>query len=99
MTEKNLSLSQRETYAPDGFTHFLWWLSTAEKELITDCVVDRNRYKIIGMIVLATWAFATLSWTYFFSTIVASSLLYASPWLFYGLCDIVYRQSFDKRHQ
>ncbi len=84
MTEKNLSLSQRETYAPDSFTHFLWWLSTAEKELITDCVVDRNRYKIIGMIVLATWAFATLSWTYFFSTIVAGPLLYVPLGFFMG---------------
>ena len=57
--EKNIAVSQRETYVPGWFTDFLWWLSTAEKEILVDSVVDRNRYKIIGMTVLATWAFAT----------------------------------------
>ncbi|MBC7867871.1 MAG: DUF4407 domain-containing protein, partial [Gloeobacteraceae cyanobacterium ES-bin-316] len=51
---------------------FLWWLSTAEKEILIDSVVDRNRYRIIGMTVLATWLFATFTWTYFFYTIVTS---------------------------
>jgi hypothetical protein len=67
--EKNIPLSQRETYTPSGFTELLWWLSTAEKELLADAVVDRNRYRIVGMTVLATWAFATLAWTYFFTTV------------------------------
>jgi hypothetical protein len=71
--EKNISLSQREHYAPSQFTEFLWWLSTAEKELLADAVVDRNRYRIVGMTVLATWAFATLAWTYFFSTVTSDS--------------------------
>jgi Domain of unknown function (DUF4407) len=84
MTEKNLSLSQREIYVPGSFTEFLWWLSTAEKEILTDCVVDRNRYKIIGMIVLATWAFATLSWTYFFSTVITSAIMYVPLGFFMG---------------
>ena len=47
----------------------MWWLSTAERELLVDCVVDRNRYRIIGTMVLGTWAFAILAWTYFWSTI------------------------------
>ena len=68
-------LSQRESYTPTKWTKFLWWLSTAEKELLTDCVIDRNRYAIIGMTVLGTWLFATLAWTYFFSTVVTN--LYA----------------------
>lgn len=76
--EKTVALSQRETYTPTCFTEFLWWLSTAEKELLADAVVDRNRYKIIGMTVLATWAFATLAWTYFFST-VATTIWLAIP--------------------
>lgn len=76
--EKTVALSQRETYTPTRFTEFLWWLSTAEKELLADAVVDRNRYKIIGMTVLATWAFATLAWTYFFST-VATTIWLAIP--------------------
>ncbi len=82
--QKNIAVSKRETYVPNQFTHFLWWLSTAEKEILVDSVVDRNRYKIIGMTVLATWAFATFTWTYFFSTIVDSVLLAVALGLFMG---------------
>src|SRR4249919_3865438 len=64
------ALSQRESYTPSLFTKFLWWLATAEKELIIDCAIDRNRYAITGITVLGTWLFATLAWTYFFSTVV-----------------------------
>ncbi len=70
--EKNIALSQREFYTPSSFTKLLWWLATAEKELLVDAVVDRNRYRIVGMTVLATWAFATLAWTYFFTTVTAN---------------------------
>ncbi|MBL0359279.1 MAG: DUF4407 domain-containing protein [Chitinophagaceae bacterium] len=77
--EKNIPIAQREQSAPTQFTEFLWWLSTAEKELLADAVVDRNRYKIVGMTVLATWAFATLAWTYFFSTVTSNS------WMAYPL--------------
>lgn len=72
MTEVSSSISQRGTYSPSKFSKFLWWLSTAEKELVSEAVVDRNRYKIIGTTVLSTWMFATLAWTYFFSTIISS---------------------------
>ena len=72
MIEKNSALLQKPLYEPSGFTEFLWWLSTAEKELLIDAVVDRNRHRIIGMTVLATWAFATLAWTYFFSTVAVT---------------------------
>ncbi len=54
MEKTNTALSQRENFTPSQFTHFLWWLSTAEKELLMDSVVDRNRYRIIGMTVLTT---------------------------------------------
>ncbi len=54
------------------FTQFLWWLSTAEKELLENAVVDGNRYAITGFTVMGTWLFATLAWTYFFSTVVDS---------------------------
>jgi len=70
--EKNIALTQRESYTPCLFTEFLWWLSTAEKEILIDAEIDSNRYKIIGMSVLATWLFATLAWAYFFSTVVSS---------------------------
>ncbi len=82
--EKNIAVSQRETYSPTQFTEFLWWLSTAEKEILVDSVIDRNRYRIIGMTVLATWAFATFTWTYFFSTIVESLFLSIALGLFMG---------------
>lgn len=82
--EKNNALSRRENYAPSSFTRFLWWLSTAEPELLADSVIDRNRYSIIGMTVLATWAFACLIWTYFFMTIVDGFFLPLFLGLFMG---------------
>ncbi len=72
MQENTTPISQREGYEPSKWTRFLWWLSTAEKEILADCVIDRNRYAIVGMTVLGTWAFATLAWTYFFSTVISS---------------------------
>jgi Domain of unknown function (DUF4407) len=84
MTERNIPLSQRESYEPSQLTEFLWWLSTAEKEILVDSVVDRNRYRIIGMTVLATWLFATFTWTYFFSTIVDSLVMAIALGLFMG---------------
>lgn len=84
MSETNVSISQRENYAPSQFSEFLWWLSTAEKELLIDSVVDRNRYKIVGMTVLTTWLFATLAWTYFFSTIIDNAFLFVPLGAFMG---------------
>ena len=84
MSETNISISQRENYVPSWFSKFLWWLSTAEKEIIVDCAIDRNRFRIIGMTVLATWAFATLAWTYFFSTIIGNAFLFVALGLFMG---------------
>jgi phosphate/sulfate permease len=82
--EKNIALSQRESYSPSQFTGFLWWLSTAEKEILVDSVIDRNRYRIIGMSVMATWLFASFTWTYFFSTIVDSLIVAIALGLFMG---------------
>lgn len=82
--EKTIAFSQRDNYVPSQTDEFLWWLATAEKEIIADCVVDRNRYKIIGMSVLATWAFATLAWTYFFSTLTDNPFLTIGCGLFMG---------------
>lgn len=72
MQENTRPFSQREGYVPDRWTRFLWWLSTAEPEILASCVVDRGRYAIVGMTVLGTWAFATLAWSYFFSTVVSN---------------------------
>jgi len=84
MTEKKHALSQRESDTPSAFTKFLWWLSTAEKELLYDAAVDGNRYRIVGMTVMATWAFATLAWTYFFSTVAENGWLVLPLGLFMG---------------
>jgi hypothetical protein len=85
MQESVQSLSQRAEYEPSSFTKFLWWLSTAEKEIIVDCQVDRNRYAITGMAVLGTWLFATLAWTYFFSTVVTGFWIALALGIFMGL--------------
>ncbi len=82
--EKNIAVSQRENYVPSQFTELLWWLSTAEKEILIDSVIDRNRYRIIGMTVLATWLFASFTWTYFFSTIVDTIFIAIPLGLFMG---------------
>lgn len=84
MESKNVALSQRENYEPSQFTEFLWWLSTAEKEILCDSVIDRNRYRIIGMTVMATWIFATFAWTYFFITIVDSIMMAIGLGIFMG---------------
>src|SRR6187431_1090352 len=84
MKENNTALSQRGDYSPPAFTRFLWWLATAEEELVADAVVDRNRYQIVGMTVLATWMFATLAWSYFFSTVTGNVALSLALGLFMG---------------
>ena len=84
MPESIQGFSQRENYTPSEITLFLWWLSTAEKELLIDSIVDRNRFKIIGTTVLVTWLFATLAWTYFFSTVISNPFAYISLGLFMG---------------
>ena len=85
MTESTQMLSQRESYAPTRWEKFVWWLATVEKELIKDCVIDRNRYAIVGMSVLSTWLFATLAWTYFFSTTVSNMYASIALGIFMGL--------------
>ncbi len=82
MTENSRIISHGD--APSLFTKFLWWLATAEEELLTGAVVDSNRYRIIGMSVLATWAFATLAWSYFFITVTSSAGLAIPLGLFMG---------------
>ena len=82
--ERNIALSQRENYAPSRFTELLWWLSTAEKEIIIDAVVDRNRYLIIGMTLLATWIFASIAWILFFISVTDSMSISFLAGLFMG---------------
>jgi hypothetical protein len=85
MNKSISSISHRDEYTPSRWEKFLWWLSTAEPELLVQCVVDRNRYKIIGTTVLATWSFATLAWTYFWTTITTNLVFSVLLGLFMGL--------------
>ncbi|MBK8086599.1 MAG: DUF4407 domain-containing protein [Chitinophagaceae bacterium] len=84
MNQQATPMYAREAYTPSQTDELLWWLATAEKELIKDCVVDRNRYRIVGMTVLATWLFATLAWTYFFSTVIDNVFLFVGSGIFMG---------------
>jgi hypothetical protein len=84
MNEQVTPMYAGVAYTPSQTDELLWWLATAEKELIRDCVVDRNRYRIVGMTVLATWLFATLAWTYFFSTVIDNVFLFVGSGLFMG---------------
>jgi hypothetical protein len=84
MMEDTKSILPGDSYTPGRFTKFLWWLSTAEQELIETAVIDRNRYSITGMTVLGTWLFATLAWAYFFSTVVSNILASIALGIFMG---------------
>lgn len=76
--------SPGNNYEASQMDRFLWWLATAEQELIRDCVVDRNRYRIVGISVLSTWLFATLAWTYFFATATDSPFVFTGMGIFMG---------------
>lgn len=82
--EANTPLGGAEAYSDSGGDNFLWWLATAEPEIIRDCKVDRNRYRITGLIVLGTWLFATLAWIYFFSTAIDNAMIYVPMGFFMG---------------
>jgi hypothetical protein len=85
MQQENVSsISRRDVYTPSGFTRVVWWMATAEESLLKDCTVDRNRYSIIGLTVMGTWLFATLAWTYFFSTVVSNLFIAALLGIFMG---------------
>ncbi|TAD83897.1 MAG: DUF4407 domain-containing protein [Bacteroidetes bacterium] len=77
-------MASNTTSTPSATDRLLWWLATAEPELIRNCVVDGNRYRIVGCSVLATALFATLAWSYFFSTAVQNPIAYLLLGLFMG---------------
>ena len=87
--------SQREGYEPSPIQRILWWLST-RKEILVDSVVDRNRYRIIGMTVLATWPLPVLYGPIFFSTVVDSLVLAVALGLFMGFIILTIDQALIK---
>lgn len=84
MKERNVGISQRDPNSTSVFNRFLWWLSTADKVILEDSVIDRGRYSIIGLTVLGTWLFASFAWAFFFSTIMDSWFLAILPGIFMG---------------
>jgi hypothetical protein len=84
MEEKTNDLKRKKQNESDQMTEILWWFSTAIKELIQDCTVDRNRYKIVGSAMLFTWLYATLAWGYFWSTNSDSPFVYVLLGVFMG---------------
>lgn len=84
MAESSNQMNQKKESESDQMTEMLWWFSTAIKELIKDCTVDRNRYKIVGSAMLFTWLYATLAWGYFWSTNSDSPFLFVSLGIFMG---------------
>lgn len=76
--------AEQKPYEPDGFTRFLWWLATADADILKQCQADRERYRIIGIAVLVTGLFAALAWGYFFSTVVQDDIAIIGLALFFG---------------
>lgn len=84
MTTKQNNINQKTNTEPNQSDTILWWFSTAVKDIIKDCTSDSNKYKIIGVAVAFTWLYATLAWTYFWSTNIDNPLLYVSLGVFMG---------------
>ncbi|MBN8835869.1 MAG: DUF4407 domain-containing protein [Sphingobacteriia bacterium] len=82
--EQNMSLLSAESYVPTRWERISWWMATADTTILKDCAVDRGRYTIVGYCVAATWLFATLAWSYFFSTVVSNVLVAILLGIFMG---------------
>ena len=70
--------------APAKTDKILWWFSTANEKVIKNCTTDSNRYRIIGIAVMFTWLYATLAWSYFWSTTTNNPLVYIPVGIFMG---------------
>jgi len=53
----------------------LWWLSSADAELLDGNRSEQRKFSLIGLSILFTWIFATAVWAYFFSTVVDNVLI------------------------
>ena len=70
-TNCHLYLWTTNNYLPDAFNVMAaWWLATADAHLLKSLSADANRTSLLGWMVACTWIFATLSWCYFFYTVV-----------------------------
>lgn len=62
----------------------LWAISGHQKEIIEETKVDNYRATIVGAILLMVGIYATLAWTFFFSTAMESKLMALVCGLFAG---------------
>lgn len=54
---------------------FLWAISGHQRDIIQETKVDNYRATVVGAILLMVGIYATLAWTFFFSTVMESRLL------------------------
>jgi len=84
MNDQSHEFTRRNDFIPKDSDRILWWFSAVIPESLTDSVSDRNRAKIIGLGVMFTWIYATVAWTYLWSTNVSSPLLFIPLGIFIG---------------
>ncbi len=63
---------------------FLWAISGHQRDIIQETKVDSYRATVVGAILLMVGIYATLAWTFFFSTVMESTLLALICGLFAG---------------
>ncbi|MCO6459995.1 MAG: DUF4407 domain-containing protein [Saprospiraceae bacterium] len=64
---------------------FLWWLASADSELLDGNRAEQRKFSLIGLSILFTWLFATAIWMYFFSTVVNDVFLILIGGILMGL--------------
>jgi hypothetical protein len=67
------------------FNEFLWFISGHQKEIIEQTRVDSFRATVIGAMLLMVGIYASLAWTFFFSTVTPNAWLNVLCGLFAGL--------------
>jgi hypothetical protein len=67
------------------FNEFLWFISGHQKEIIIQTKVDSFRATVIGAMLLMVGIYASLAWTFFFSTVTSNGWLDVLCGLFAGL--------------
>src|SRR5512133_1221124 len=67
---KNIFNKRRTGGDMSWFNEFLWNLSGHQKEVIETTQVDRYKAEIVGSLLLMVGVFASLAWTFFFSTVI-----------------------------
>ncbi|MDP4207532.1 MAG: DUF4407 domain-containing protein [Bacteroidota bacterium] len=80
-----LQLSQLNSNKKERFNEFLWAISGHQKNIIAQTNVDRFRATVIGSMLLMVGIYATLAWTFFFSTVTTNGWINVLCGLFAGM--------------